>query len=61
MRIPVKLNGRPGSRAVKIQGIWADVMLPTKFVPAKIAVLQDAPELCFCRGGIVSQLFSAGF
>jgi len=61
MRIPVKLNGQPCSRAVKIKDVCANTVLAAKFVTTKIAPLQDAPELCFCRSGIVSELFSAGF
>jgi hypothetical protein len=52
--VPVKLNGQPCGRTVKIKDVRANAVLPPEFVPAKIAPLQDTPELTFRWGGVVA-------
>jgi hypothetical protein len=52
--VPVQLNGQPCGRTVKIKDVRANAVLPPEFVTAKIAPLQDTPELTFRWGGVVA-------
>ncbi len=57
----IEFDGETFRRAIKINDVITDAVLPTKFVAMKLTVLQSAPELPLRRGCFVSQGLAAGF
>lgn len=58
--VTIEFDGETFRRAIKINDVIADAVLPTKFV-AELIVLQGTPELLFGWSSFVPEGFAAGF